>query len=211
MLEKNSKYLLFLCLILLDVNLVMSQGKNAIDYHFVYIALCQDDNTDYQKLISELKNLNSELQGKQHDCVLYFTKGMIQFSTNNLHDWDKMYPLINGNNLTNLYASDEVDNILKVFSKYEFSKVKNNIITTNKYNSVIWHTFIGNGFWQADYNKSILGIAIASCGINDKFGTNFQLIICHDSNDPISNFVANSALGKYYSFITEENTNLKEY
>jgi len=211
MLEKNRKYLLSFCLILLNVSLVVSQGKKEIDYHFVYIALCQDDNTDYQKLIYELKNLNSELQDKQHDCVLYFTKGMTQFSTNDLKDWEKLYPLLNGNNITNLYASDEVENTLKVFSKYEFSKVKNNTLTTNKYNSVIWHTYTGKGFWQAEYNKSILGIVIASCGINDKFGSNFQLFLSHDSNDPIANFKTESALGKYYSFITDENTKLKEY
>lgn len=211
MLEKIKKYLLFFSFIFLNVIPAMSQEKKAIDYHFVYIALSQDDNTDYQKLISELKNLNSELQEKQNDCVLYFTKGMTQFSTNNLKEWDKLYPLVNGNNITNLYASDEVDNILKVFSKYEFSKVKNNLLTTNKYNSVIWHTFTGKGYWQAENNKNILGIVIASCSINDKFGTNFQLYICHDSNDPIANFKTESALGKYYSFITDENTKLKEY
>jgi hypothetical protein len=204
------KYILFFFIILLIDNPALSQVKKEIDYHFVYIALCQEDNTNYQKLISELKAINLELQNKQHDCVLYFTKGMTQFSTNNLKEWERLYPMINGNNITNLYASDEVDNILKVFSKYEFSKVKNNLITTNEYNSVIWHTYTGNGFWQAEFNKSILGIVIASCGINDKFGTNFQLFICHDSNDPITNFKTESALGKYYSFITDENTKLKE-
>ncbi|NDP22167.1 MAG: hypothetical protein GZ091_13965 [Paludibacter sp.] len=211
MLEKLTKYLLLLSIILLINNYAISQEKKVIDYHFVYIALCQDDNTDYQKLIVELKKLNSELVDKNQDCILYFTKGMTQFSTNDLKEWVNLYPLINGNNITNLYASDEVDNILKVFSKYEFSKLKNSLLTTNKYNTVIWHTFTGKGFWQAENNKNILGILIASCGINDNFGSNFQLFICHDSNDPLPNLRTESALGKYYSFITNENTKLNEY
>ncbi len=209
--EKNSKYLLFICLILLNVSLGMSQEKKAIDYHFVYIALCQDDNTDYQKLILELKKLNSELQEKKHDCVLYFTKGLTRYSTNNLKEWGNLYPLINGSNITNLYASVEIENALNLFKDNEFSMLKNNRLTTNSYNNVTWHNYIGNGFFQADYNRSIIGVLIASCGINDKFGTNFQLNICHDTNDPIVNFKAANALGKYYSFITDENTKLKEY
>lgn len=211
MLERIKKYLFTFSFILLNISLSVAQEKKKIDYHFVYIALCQDDNTNYQKLISELQKLNSELQDKQHDCILYFTKGMTQYITNNLRDWEKLYPLINGNNITNLYASNEVENVLRFFKDNEFSIVKNNRLTTNNYNKVVWHIFIGNGFYQAEYNRNILGILIASCGINDKFGSNFQLFLCHDSNDSITNFKTSNALGKYYSFITDENTKLKEY
>lgn len=211
MLSEIKKHLLSFTVLLVVAGSVVSQNIDKIDYHFVYVALCQDDNTNYQKLIVELKKLNSELENSSTDCVLYFSKGMTQFSTANLKEWESLYSLLNGNNITNLYAAEEVENVLQIFANHEFSKIKNQLLTTDRYYSVTWHTYVGNGFWQAQYNKSIIGILVASCGINDKFGGNFQLYINHDSNDPIFQFERQNALGKYYSFLTDANTELKQY
>lgn len=212
MLEKFYKILfLFIHILVINTNLFAQGEIKTSDYQFVYIALDQDDNVNYQKLINELKKLKSEFSENKQPCVLYFTKGMIRFSSNQLDEWEKIYPLINGNGITHLYSGDEIDNMLNVFNKYEFSTIVKNRLSTSKYSSVIWHCFIGNGFWQAENNKNILGILIASCGINDSYGTNFQLKIYHDSDEIISNFKTENALGRYYNFITDNNTILKEY
>lgn len=202
--------LLFICFVLI-CNYAKSQDEIKGEYHFVYIALSQDDQTDFEKLINELKKLNEVLQKKNTVSILYLTKGNEQYNTDKLSEWIGIFPYINGNNLANLDAKDEVKRTLDIFKKNEFSNIFYNRLQSNRYSRIVWHVYVGSGFWKAQNNRNILGILAASCGISDSFGANFQLIISHDKNDPIVNYEKESALGKYYNFITNENTELKEY
>ena len=188
-----------------------AQQKEIVDYNFIYIALSQDDNTSYKKLISELRKLNSVLAITKSKNVLYFTKGFTNFNTDKTDDWEKIYPLINGNSITHLSADLEVENMLKVFDEYEFSSIENGKQIQTKYNSVTWYCFVGSGYWNVENNKNILGILIACCGISNNSSTNFHLEFYHDSDDPIPNFTPEQAIGRYYNFLTDNNSVLIEY
>lgn len=203
--------LFFSVIFICNIGLTKAQDLQSRDYHFVYIALSENDNTDYSKLTKELQRVNSEFKNEKDKYVLYFSKGLIKFSTDDLNEWNELYPLINGNSIAHLNASEEIEIILGLFKEYEFSSVVHNKLFFSKYSSVFWHVYIGKGFWQSGNNKDILGILMASCGINENDDTKFKLNIYHDSNDLISNFRAVDALGKYYDFTTEHNTTLKQY
>lgn len=207
--EKAIKVFFILYIILLCNLKFFAQNNKLSEFDFVYVALSQEDNTDYNKLINELKKLNSKLRMNHCEVVLYFTKGTIQFDTDNLDEWVNLYHLINGNSIAQLYADKEINYILNVFSHSEFLKIIDNKISSLKYNNTIWYIFIGNGYFQSDNNQNILGKIIASCNINDSSG--FKLNFYHDSNDSMKKFNIKNALGKYNNFITDNIKILKEY
>lgn len=128
--------IIFILYITLQCNLkIIAQNNILSEFNFVYIALSQEDNTDYNKLINELKQLNSKLKVSGCECVLYFSKGTIQFNTNNLNEWMNLYPLINGNSIAQLYADKEINNVFDVFSHNEFLKIIDNKFSSLKYDS----------------------------------------------------------------------------
>lgn len=210
LLKSIKNILLFSVICICNLDLTKAQDLQSVDYHFIYVTLSENDNTDYSKLIKELQRVNSEFRKDNDKYVLYFSKGLIKFNTDDLNEWNNLYTLINGNSIAHLNASEEIEIMLELFKKNEFSSIIHNKLFFSNYNNIFWHVYIGKGFWQSGNNKDILGILLASCGIYDNV-SKFKLNIYNDSNDPISNFSSVDALGKYYNFTTGYNTTLKKY
>jgi hypothetical protein len=145
---------------------VLSFTAVAQEFHIIYLRL--DNTMNMEQMNEKLTRLIQRIEASNNKFVVLFSNESPKMLTSNKEEvqatLDKWW---NSYAFKSIVLNEEIDAIFDIFDTYKLVRAKEKKIVVNKFTSIVFDVFVGDSFFESDYQNFLLAKTIYAIGLEN--------------------------------------------